>query len=906
MLNYFPTSASLDNGYSPRTLMTGEILNYKTHLSLKFGDYCQVHEQDEPRNSQLPRTQGAICLGPTRNLQAGFHFLNLRTGLPIKRYSWDKLPMPDAVIARVNRLGAGQPKQLIFLDRKGRPIGDLEFPGVDSDPTDPGALAGVDDNDSNEVIDANDDDLTANDAVVDADTSQADEYEIIDPENIDLEMQEGVPGVDEPVEIPGVDAEIPGVDVLQDDPAAGPVEIPGVPDDTPGLRRSSRVKIQAKAAYIPSMTGSKYSVALTQLEDHGILHPDFHEMYYWHAVGDQPDVVAAIMTQLSMKAGMKRWGKEARDAVHSEMKQLHFRDTFQPVHYRDLDEQERKMLLESHMFLKQKRDGKIKARTVAGGNKQRDFISKEDSSSPTVATEAVLLTCIIDAEEGRDVAVIDIPNAFIQTRVKEKKDMALIKIRGLLVDVLLEIAPDVYGPYATANRKGEKELIVRCLNAIYGTMVASLLYYNKFLSSLKRNGFVVNPYDPCTANRIVDGKQQTIVWHVDDCKLSHVDPKVNDAFIEVLREEYESIFEDGSGKMTISRGKKHTYLGMLLDYTVPGEVSISMLGFIQEILDMYDKEATKCTSTKTSAAPVDLFRVRPDSPKLSPAQKDKFHSLVAKTLFATKRARPDTGTSISFLTTRVREPDEDDWAKLAHLMKYLRGTKEMPLKLSANGSGILKWWVDGSFAVHPNMRGHTGGGLSMGRGFPIATSSKQKLNTRSSTESELVAVDDCMPAIMWTRYFLEAQGYGVKENIVYQDNISAILLEKNGKSSSSKRTKHISVRYYFVTDRIKKGDISIEWCPTEDMTSDFGTKPNQGATFTRFRDQLMGVVEARGPGSRKPKGAEQAEWIKVGPSKKPKDESKRSSLDIPSKRKGSPQECVRVRDKVSKTVSSKR
>ena len=615
-------------------------------------------------------------------------------------------------------------------------------------------------------------------------------------------------------------------------------------------------------------------------------------MYYWHAVNDQPDVVAAIMTQLSLKGGLKRWGTEARDAVHSEMKQLHFRDTFQPTHYRDLSEQERKMLLESHMFIKQKRDGKIKARTVAGGNKQRDFISKEDSSSPTVATEAVLLTCIIDAEEGRDVAVIDIPNAFIQTRIQDKKDMALIKIRGILVEILVEIAPDVYGPFVSVNRKGEKELIVRCLNAIYGTMVASLLYYLKFVNSLKRNDFVLNPYDACTANRMVDGKQQTVVWHVDDCKLSHVDPKANDAFIEVLRDEYESIFEDGSGKMTVSRGKKHTYLGMDLDYTTPGQVSISMPGYIQEILDVFDKAAPKCTGTKTSAAPVDLFRVRPDSPKLSPTQKDSFHSLVAKTLFATKRARPDTGTSISFLTTRVREPDEDDWSKLTHLMKYMRGTKDMPLVLSADGSGILKWWVDGSFAVHPNMRGHTGGGLSMGRGFPIAISSKQKLNTRSSTESELVAVDDCMPAIMWTRYFLEAQGYGVRENILYQDNLSAILLETNGKFSSSKRTKHIHVRYYFVTDRIKKGEMSAEWCPTEDMISDFGTKPNQGATFTRFRDQLMGAVAAKGPGNRKPKVAQKDEWIKIGPSKK----QAKERVDMPSKSGGSPQECVRVRD----------
>jgi hypothetical protein len=85
-------------------------------------------------------------------------------------------------------------------------------------------------------------------------------------------------------------------------------------------------------------------------------------------------------------------------------------------------------VLESHMFLKLKRDGKIKGRTVAGGNKQRDYISKEDASSPTVATDSVLLSCIIDAEEHRDVAVVDIPNAFVQTRVENKKDMAFIKI----------------------------------------------------------------------------------------------------------------------------------------------------------------------------------------------------------------------------------------------------------------------------------------------------------------------------------------------------------------------------------------------------------------------------------------------------------------------------------------------
>jgi hypothetical protein len=585
-----------------------------------------------------------------------------------------------------------------------------------------------------------------------------------------------------------------------------------------------RVRFPPKPGYTPSMSGKAYAV--TQMESHGALHPDAHMFFNHQMSPEEPDVVAAIITQLSLKTGLREWGDTATKAARSEMKQLHFRDTFKPYKWNELTHTQKKSVLESHMFLKQKRDGKIKGRTVAGGNKQRDYISKEEASSPTVATESVLLTCIVDAEEHRDVAVIDIPNAFIQTRIENEKDMVFIKIRGVLVDMLVDIAPDVYKLYVSTDKKGTKQLLVQCQNAIYGTMVASLLYYRKFCKSLTGIGFEFNPYDPCVANKIIKGNQMTICFHVDDCKLSHKESKEMDKIIEWLREEYESIFEDGSGKMTVSRGKVHTYLGMTLDYTTPGQVKISMISYVAEIIDAFDKADPKGVGTKTSAAPANLFKIDEDCEKLDTKRSTEFHNLVAKTLYATKRARPDTCTAVAFLTTRVRGPDKDDWAKLAHMIKYLRGTKKLPLILSANGSGILKWWIDASFAVHPNMRGHTGGGLSLGRGFPIVTSTKQKLNTRSSTETEVVGVDDCMPSVLWTRYFMEAQGYGILENIVFQDNKSAILMEKNGKASSSKRTKHINIRYYFVTDRIQKKDLTVEWCPTGDMIGDYMTKPN--------------------------------------------------------------------------------
>ena len=174
-------------------------------------------------------------------------------------------------------------------------------------------------------------------------------------------------------------------------------------------------------------------------------------------------------------------------------------------------------------------------------------------------------------------------------------------------------------------------------------------------------------------------------------------------------------------------------------------------------------------------------------------------------------------------------------------MKYLRSTVTMPLTLEADGSNVIKWWGDASYAVHPDMRSHTGGVLSLGKGAVYATSCRQKLGTKSSTEAELVGVSDILPQVIWTRYFLEAQGYAISESVVYQDNQSAILLERNGRASSSKRTRHINIRYFFVTDCVANGEIKIEYCPTKEMLADYFTKPLQGIQFKTFRDQIMNI-----------------------------------------------------------------
>jgi len=176
-------------------------------------------------------------------------------------------------------------------------------------------------------------------------------------------------------------------------------------------------------------------------------------------------------------------------------------------------------------------------------------------------------------------------------------------------------------------------------------------------------------------------------------------------------------------------------------------------------------------------------------------------------------------------------------------MRYLRATKRLPLVLEDDGTGMLRWYADSLFAVHGDMRSHTSGFLTLGKGAAYSTLTRQKLNTKSSTEAELVGVDDVMPQVIWTRYFLEAQGYKVNDNIVYQDNMSAMLLEKNGRHSSGRRTRHINIRHFFVNDRINNGEVCIEYCPSTDIIADFFTKPLQGAPFRKFRNIVLNLSE---------------------------------------------------------------
>jgi hypothetical protein len=481
------------------------------------------------------------------------------------------------------------------------------------------------------------------------------------------------------------------------------------------------------------------------------------------------------------------------------------------------------------MFVKRKRCGTIKGRGCADGRKQRAYTDKEEATSPTIATEAVFLTAVIAALEGRDVAVIDVPGAFMQTDLDE---LVHVRFTGTMVDMLLEIDYEMYSPYITYEGKN-KVLYVELLKALYGTLRASRLFWEKLSGKLVEWGFTLNPYDSCVANKMINGKQCTVGWHVDDAQLSHVEPKVVDVIINLMNAEFGK-----EAPLTISRGKVHDYLGMKFDYSVEGEVTVDMIDYVKSVIAEMPDEMI---GTAATPAADHLFTISENPILLDKARSDTFHKMVMQLQYMSQRARPDLRTAVSFLCKRVTKSDEDDWKKLTRVMRYLQGTVSLTLRLAADGSGNVTWHIDASHAVHFDMKGHTGGTMSMGKGSIYSTAGGQKLVARSSTESELIAVYDVMPQVLWTDHFLTAQGHPVRHNVVYQDNKSSILLEKNGRRSSSKRTRHINIRYFYVADHVADGTIRIEHCPTKDMLADYFTKPLQGLQFYKLRDLIMNI-----------------------------------------------------------------
>jgi len=189
-------------------------------------------------------------------------------------------------------------------------------------------------------------------------------------------------------------------------------------------------------------------------------------------------------------------------------------------------------------------------------------------------------------------------------------------------------------------------------------------------------GFRLNEYDKCVPNKIINGKQCTVIWHFDDLKISHIEPNVVNDVIKKL----EAKFGQESPLVT-SQVKTIDYLGMCIDYMAKGKVKILMYDYIDKMLTELPSDMN---GVSTTPATLHLFNMDDGAQKLDKDRAQLFHHLVAKLLYLSRRSRQDIQTAVAFLCTRVQSPDVDDYKKLARVMKYIHGTRDMTLTIEAN------------------------------------------------------------------------------------------------------------------------------------------------------------------------------------------------------------------------------
>ena len=551
VLNQFPAQDGVSDTLSPLTIMTGKPSPDYHNMKVEFGTYVHVFEDNSPTNNNKSRTTGAIALNPTGNVQGDYHFMSLTTWKRLSRTQWTALPMPDAVIAAVEKRAEEEKQPLIiggcplFEWRPDNPV-QMNAAGEIIDVDDDGPTQVEIDNANNtnppdlpddqqsyaEDADIDDDGAFVNEEIVavddtgmawvdisddDATTEGSDEVEAdegtADGDNINDAVADAnnINGAEEEVDELGAENE-------DDDPQ----------DDDPENTEADSEPFIIPRYHMRERRQRDYSHRLDHQMDVAASTKSYEPDHQWLQVAkyDAADkktpqyIFGHVMTQMTATAGIKKHGQRAIDALLKEFCQLDDKSVFAAVDANGLSLAQKAAALRAINLIKEKRDGELKGRSCADGSAQRALYTKEQSASPTVSTDALMLSLMIDAKERRDVATADVVGAYL---LADMDEFVLLKLTGGSVDIMCTV--NETNKHFVVVELGKKVLYLQLLKALYGCVRSALLWYELFAGTLKGMGFILNPYDACVANKIVEGSQCTIAWYVDDTKYRMLSPK---------------------------------------------------------------------------------------------------------------------------------------------------------------------------------------------------------------------------------------------------------------------------------------------------------------------------------------------------------------------------------------------
>ena len=783
---------------SPIEQFTGLKIDSARDLRVQFGDYVQATVRDTD-NSMRSRTQGCIALLPMGNLTGSVKMWCLATNHTVIKDQFTVLPMSDLVIQHINELAASEG----YTRDTDLGLGPLAAADADQDLQLAAPLPDMMAIDGRSgLVHLADHSAIAPEEGVDNDSAAAD-ADILDSST----DAAGIAGSEN----------AHGSENITDESHIGTNISPPVIDLVPPALQKTYLPAQRRGRGVDSLQN-----LLSHNEPTIVLHTAAEAVIERIANQDVDNLDGYSAFTISVRAALRDRRDEATPVIMAELKQMLDKRVWHGVHTSSLTPLQRSAIIRSSMFLKDKylASGafeRFKARLVAGGN-QQDKGLYDDLSSPTVATSSVLTIAAIAAAEGRKVIAIDIGGAFLNADMSPTGIDVHMRLDRVMSSMLIQLDPS-YEKFRDMN----DTVVVKLDKALYGCVEASLLWYKDLKSKLIANGFVENPYDQCVFNKIgSSGKQISIVLHVDDLMVTSESQTDLDDFGLYLKSVYP--------ETRTNSGDTLDYVGMTFDFTTIGQVCVTMLKCVDDILSGCGVETTKVTPGASV-----LFDVR-DAPKATESEAKWFHTHVAKILYLAKRVRPECLTAVAFLSTRVAAPDIDDLAKLRRLLGYIRLTRTRGIVLRVGTTMVVKAYIDAAYGVHQDSgKSHTGCAVVLGEAGPtFAKSAKQKIVTKSSTEAELVGLSDTASQAIHLRNLIIAQGYDLGPAVIYQDNLSCMALIKRG-GPGSERSRHIHIRHFWLSEKVTEGEVELQHLGTEDMFANILTKPVQGAQFEHER-----------------------------------------------------------------------
>ena len=762
---------------TPHELFNGRPLNAVRDLRHSFGDYVQA-TLPHTNNTMQSRTEPCIALVHSGSLTGGVIMYSIKTGQTCVRDQFRVLPTPKSLITYLNQLAAS-------------------------------------------------DNMPAAGDIHNLEPDSADMPTLPPPSTLPTADPTSVPLQSIDVEWRGVDKKATRTTKKLQNEGEKLAE---------ALRESAETTIdiedrpQNKSVTTEQIEENSEDDAQHNVDDN---HTDLDEPYWKEEDGNymSEDILCNVLN-ISVKRAMKSHGADAETSIKKELTQLHERNVWTPVYKHSLSEEDKKKRIRSFMFLKEKLTAegffdKLKSRLVGNG-KMQDKTVYDTVAAPTAHLMSLLMVAGIGAKEGHEQATVDVPGAFLNA----DKDPEGEKVYVILDQVMTGILVDAFPEYAKyVDKKGELTVVLN--KALYGCVDSALLWNKHITNTLKEFGFVPNKLDPCVfkyESRGVVVQICFVVLHVDDLFVSAT--KGHGLMNKVLEH-----LKNAYGETSEHRGTRLEYLGMVFDYEDKGSCKISMPGYEKTILGNEEWKKAKTPATDG------LFEIDEQSDRLDIKEAKEFHTKVAQLLYLAKRTRPECLVAVSFLTTRVTKSTVQDKEKVNRVLRYIADTPGAQVLLQPGNNGmILELYVDASYGVHGDGKSHSGALINMGdTGAIYVSSKKQGIVAKASTEAELVALSDCAGQVLFARELIGEMGYPqTKPTVVHQDNKSTIALIKAGKACSE-RSRHINIRYFWIKEQVEKGQLQVQYTPTEVMLANLFTKAVQGSQFRKETAMVTGA-----------------------------------------------------------------